>query len=640
MPFHPMRTLTYLFENCVQKYSDNVCLLEKKNNKFKGATFREVQEKVYQFGAGLMSIGINKGDRIALLSEGRNDWVISELGILFAGAVDVPLSVKLTEPSELKFRLDHSGARFIIVSKNQSKKILALKGTFKTLEGIIFLDPQGDCKENERQFTDILHLGKEFLIGHTDEFRTRWTSVGEEDYANICYTSGTTADPKGIILSHRNYTANIEQSLSLFTIPPYWTTLLILPWDHAFTHTCGIYTLMSCGASMASIQVGETPMETLKNIPINIKENRPYLLMSVPALAKNFRKNIEKGIREKGPIAEKLFSFAMKMAYLYNGTGWNRGKGFRFLLKPLQLIFDKILFSKIREGFGGRLQYFIGGGALLDIDLQRFFYAVGIPMYQGYGLTEAAPVISANNPQVHKMGSSGSLVKNILLKICDDKGNELPLGEKGEIVVKGDNVMVGYWANPEATADTIRDGWLYTGDLGYLDSDGFLYVLGRFKSLLIGDDGEKFSPESIEEALVQHSGFFEQCMLYNNQNAYTTALVYPNIAAIKAWLSLRSISADDEDMSREIIQLIESQIDQFLAGGKFEDMFPHRWLPSTFSIIDEGFTEDNQLLNSTLKMVRPKINEHFKSNIEYLYTPQGKSIFNELNGNTLRKLLK
>ena len=635
-----MRTLPHLFETCVQKYSDNVFLLEKKNNKFKGSTFKEVHEKVYQFGAGLMSLGISKGDRIALLSEGRNEWVISELGIFFAGAVDVPLSVKLTEPSELKFRLEHSGARFIIVSKNQAKKLLPLKGTLKTLEGIIYLDSQGDCQNNEFLFSDILHQGKAYLKLHADEFRTRWTSVGEEDHANICYTSGTTADPKGIILSHRNYTANIEQSLSLFTIPNYWTTLLILPWDHAFAHTCGIYTLMSCGASMASIQVGETPMETLKNIPVNIRENRPYFLMSVPALAKNFRKNIEKGIREKGPVAEKLFSFAMRTAYLYNGIGWNRGKGFRFLLKPLQFIFDRILFSKIREGFGGRLEYFIGGGALLDIDLQRFFYAIGIPMYQGYGLTEAAPVISANNPTLHKMGSSGFLVKDLALKICDDKGNEMPVGEKGEIVVKGDNVMVGYWANPEATADTIRDGWLFTGDLGYMDTDGFLYVLGRFKSLLIGDDGEKFSPESIEESLVQHSRFIEQCMLYNNQNAYTTALVYPNMAAIKSWLSARDIAADDEETSKEIIQLIESQIDQFLAGGKLDDMFPHRWLPSTFSIIDEGFTEDNQLLNSTLKMVRPRINEHFKSNIEYMYTPQGKNIFNELNNSILRKLLK
>jgi long-chain acyl-CoA synthetase len=634
-----MKTIVELFESCVSKYSDNVLLLEKKNNKYKGSTFREVQEKVHQFGAGLMAMGIEKSDRIALLSEGRNDWVIAELGIFYAGAVNVPLSIKLAEPSEIRFRLEHSGARYVIVSKNQARKVTSIKGELASLEKIIMLDSQEENRDQVVLYSDILQQGRKFLQDHPDKFLERWTSVDGDSYANICYTSGTTADPKGIILSHRNYTANIEQSLSLFTIPRYWTTLLILPWDHAFAHTCGIYTLMSCGASLASVQVGDTPMETLKNIPINIMENRPYLLLSVPALAKNFKKNIEKGIRDKGRFAEKLFEFALKIAYAYNGTGWDKGKGVRLLLKPIYLLFDEILFSKIREGFGGNLNYFIGGGALLDIDLQRFFYAIGIPMYQGYGLTEASPVISANNPQKHKLGSSGALVRDLALKICDDNGNELPPGEKGEIVVKGENVMKGYWANPEATKETIRDGWLYTGDLGYIDRDGFLYVLGRFKSLLIADDGEKYSPESIEEALVQHSRFIEQCMLYNNQNAYTSALIYPNYQAVRSWLAEHNIPVDDAYVFRETIQLIQSQVNQFLAGGKFENMFPHRWLPATFTLLDEGFTEENNLLNSTTKMVRSKITERYGSRIKDMYTPQGKNIFNDQNINTVKKVL-
>lgn len=635
-----MKTLIQLFEDCVSKYSDNVFLLEKKNNKYMGATFKEVHEKAYQAGAGLLAMGVQKGDRIALFAEGRNDWVISELGIFYCGAVNVPLSVKLSEPSELRFRIHHSGARFIIASKNQAKKIVPIMDSLPKLEKLILLDSQDDYQNFEMPFAEIMDKGRAFLKSSPEKFKERWTSVQGNDYANICYTSGTTADPKGIILSHRNYTANIEQSLSLFSIPMYWTTLLILPWDHAFAHTCGIYTLMSCGASMASVQVGETGMETLRNIPLNIKENRPYLLMSVPSLAKNFKKNIEKGIKDKGPFAEKLFNFALKVAYVYNDIGWNRGKGARILLKPLQLLFDKILFSKVREAFGGNLEYFIGGGALLDIDLQRFFYAIGIPMYQGYGLTEASPVISANNPDRHKMGSSGTLVANMDLKICDDKGKELPLGEKGEIVIRGENVMVGYWDNPEATSETIKDGWLYTGDLGYMDKDGFLYVLGRFKSLLIADDGEKYSPESIEEALVQHSKFIEQCMLYNNQNAYTTALVYPNIAAVKSWLTGKGMKIDDENASHEVVQLIESQIDQFLAGGKFETLFPHRWVPATFAVIEEGFTEENHLMNSTMKMVRGKITERFGDRIKHMYTPQGKPIFNEMNMNVLKSILK
>lgn len=635
-----MRTLIDLFEECVKKYNDHVFLLEKKNNKYKGTTFKEVQEKVYQFGAGLIALGVQKGDRLALLSEGRNEWVFSELGIFYAGAVDVPLSQRLSEPSELKFRIEHSGCRFIIVSKNQAKKIIPIKDSIPCLEKIILLDPQDECRDFEVLYTDIINRGKELLNNNPGVFRERWMSIREDDYANICYTSGTTADPKGIILCHRNYIANINQSLSLFTIPPYWTTLLYLPWDHAFAHTCGIYTLMSCGASMASLQIGETPMETLKNIPINIKENKPYFLMSVPAIAKNFKKNIEKGIKDKGPVAEKLFNFALKVAYLHNGTGWDRGKGLRFLLKPLLILFDKILFSKIREAFGGNLQYFIGGGALLDIEIQRFFYAIGTPMYQGYGLTEASPVISSNNPDKHKMGSSGTLVNQMELKICDADGKELPLGEKGEIVIKGDNVMVGYWANPEATSETIRDGWLYTGDMGYMDKDGFLYVLGRFKSLLIADDGEKYSPESIEEALIQHSKYIDQCILHNDQNAYTSALIYPNSQALKNWLAGRNIASNSDNAPEEVLKLIKSQIDQFLQGGKFQDYFPHRWLPATFAVIDEGFTEENHMLNSLSKMVRPKITAVHKERLGYMYTPQGKNILNDLNIKSVKNILK
>ncbi|MGC9343371.1 MAG: AMP-binding protein, partial [Bacteroidales bacterium] len=198
------------------------------------------------------------------------------------------------------------------------------------------------------------------------------------------------------MLSHRNYTANVEQALSLMNIPEYYCTLLILPWDHSFAHTAGIYSVIASGASMAAIQAGSTPMETLKNIPKNIKEIKPHFLLSVPSLAKNFRKNIEKSIREKGKTTEKLFNHALSVAYKYNGIGWDRGKGFRGILKPYYRLFDKILFSKIRDGFGGNIDFFIGGGALLDIELQRFFFAIGMPMYQGYGLSEAAPVISSN----------------------------------------------------------------------------------------------------------------------------------------------------------------------------------------------------------------------------------------------------
>ncbi len=358
--------------------------------------------------------------------------------------------------------------------------------------------------------------------------------------------------------------------------------------------------------------------------------------MSVPAVAKNFRKGIEAGIRQKGPAAEKLFKHALKVAYKYNGNGYNRGKGFRFIYKPLLALYDKILFSKIREGFGGNLELFIGGGALLDTELQRFFYAIGMPMCQGYGLSEASPVISSNALHAIKFGSSGKLVKHLDLKILDDNGNEVPTGEKGEIVVKGDNVMAGYWNNPKATAETLKDGWLHTGDMGYMDSDGFLYVLGRFKSLLIGNDGEKFSPEGIEEAMVDQSPYIDQVMLYNNQNPYTVGLVVPNIAAIKRELINRAIHPETNEGNIESLNIIQKEIDEYRSGGKFENMFPERWLPTAIAVLPEAFTEENGLLNSTLKAVRGKITKRFEEELKFLYTPLAKNIVNKPNINAIK----
>lgn len=636
-----MKALTHLFEETVNKFSNNPFMWEKKTDKFEPTTYKETRDLVYKMAAGLMSLGIEKGDRLALLSEGRNYWVISELAVLYAGAVNVPLSIKLNEPADLKFRLVHSGARIVIASASQAKKLKELKNEISTLEKLVILDSVDSYDPKDIAIEEVFRLGESFLKSNYSEFEARWRSVMPDDYANICYTSGTTADPKGIMLTHRNYTANAEQALTLMTIPSDWVSLLILPWDHAFAHTAGVYTLMTTGASIASVQVGKSGMDTLKNIPVNIKEIKPNFLMSVPALAKNFKKNIESGIRAKGPVVEALFSAGLKVAYAYNGIGWDKGKGLRFLLKPLVNLFDKILFSKVREGFGGKLEFFIGGGALLDIELQRFFYAIGIPMYQGYGLTEASPIISSNSAACHKLGSSGFLVKPMDLKICDEDGRELKPGEKGEIVIRGENVMAGYWKNEEATRESIKDGWLYTGDLGYMDPDGFLYVLGRFKSLLIADDGEKFSPEGIEEAFVSESPYIEQCMLYNNQNPYTVALVYPNKDAIKRHFAKEHHHVDlaTSEGQKLALKLIEKELHEFRTGGKHGTLFPQRWLPAAIGIIEEGFTEENQLLNSTLKLVRGKVVERYKERIAYLYTPEAKDICNNRNMEVMKQIL-
>ncbi|MEE1087850.1 MAG: AMP-binding protein, partial [Bacteroidaceae bacterium] len=554
------KTLVDLFEASVSKYPNNTFLLEKTGKKFEPTTYARVKEQVYRFGAGLQALGVKKGDTMALLSEGRNMWVIGELSMFYAGAVNVPLSIKLEESNDLLFRLIHGDVKYVMVSGTQLKKIRAIKEKLPLVEKIIVFDEQPAYEEKEMALEEVLKLGDEFLRTHTEEeFLQVAHSIQNDDYATITYTSGTTADPKGVVLTHRNYTANVEQALTLVDIDETWRTLIILPLDHCFAHVVGFYIMMSVGATAATTQVGRTPLETLKNIPLNIKEVRPHFILSVPALAKTFKKNIEQGIRAKGPTAVRLFNWGMKIRQMYFGDSNLDFKGFRLFLKPLVALFDKIIFSKVRENFGGELRFFIGGGALLDKDLQKFYVGIGMPMFQGYGLSEATPVISSNGPGLYRFGSSGKLVKPIELKICDSEGKELPVGEMGEIVVKGENVMAGYWKNPESTAETVRDGYLYTGDLGYMSKEGLLYVKGRFKSLLISSDGEKYSPEGIEESLVEKSPYIDQVMLYNNQSNYTTAVIVPNRDQLTRTLKAQGLDLSTEDGRKAALQILDGE---------------------------------------------------------------------------------
>ena len=627
------KTIVDLFEESVRLYPNNTFLLEKTKKVFEPTTYTQVKEKVYNLGAGLQALGVKKGDNMALLSEGRNWWIIGELAMFYAGAINVPLSIKLEESNDLLFRLIHGDVKFVMVSGTQLKKIRLIKEQLPEVKKIIVFDEQDHYEENEMYIGDVVKMGEEYLKEHTlEDFLKVSQSIQNDDIATITYTSGTTADPKGVVLTHRNYTSNVEQSLTLVDINEHWRTLIILPLDHCFAHVVGFYIMMSQGATVATVQVGRTPLETLKNIPLNIKEVKPHFILSVPALAKTFKKNVENGIRAKGETTVKLFNFGMKLRQVYYGDSNLDFKGWRYLLKPLVALFDKIIFSKVRENFGGELKFFIGGGALLDKNLQKFYVGIGIPMYQGYGLSEATPVLSSNGPEKYRFGSSGKLVKPIELKICDSEGKELPLGEQGEIVVKGENVMAGYWKNPEATADTVKDGWLYTGDLGYMSKEGLLYVKGRFKSLLISSDGEKYSPEGIEEAFVGQSKYIDQVMLYNNQSPYTIALIVPN----KDNLKRKGYDLATEEGRKDALKKLEKELNKYKKGGDFEGMFPERWLPSTFGVLAEPFTEQNQMINSTMKMVRGKIEKAYASRIDFLFTPEGKQLMNQENLDALK----
>ena len=632
------KTIIDLFEDSVVKYGAKTFLLEKKHRAFEPTTYAETREQALETGAGLAAAGIRPGDKVAILSEGCNAWITSELGVFYAGAVSVPLSVKLEESNDLLFRMRHAEVRALFVSKYQLSKIRRIRAELPQVEHIIVIG-HTPLEAGETALGTLRRMGRDYLAANREEFLAIGRSIRNDDYATITYTSGTTAAPKGVVLTHRNYTANVEQSLSRIDIPPYYRTLIILPLDHCFAHVVGFYIMIACGATVATVQVGATPMETLKNIPQNIREVRPHFLLSVPALAKNFRKNIESSIRAKGRFTERLFNFALRTAYVYNRDGYSKGHGWRIVLWPLVKLFDAALFRKVREAFGGSLEFFVGGGALLDSELQRFFYAIGIPMFQGYGLSEATPVISTNSPKYHwhKFGSSGKILEPLDLKILDEEGRELPRGQKGEIVIRGENVMAGYWKNPDATAATVRNGWLHTGDMGYVSEDDFLYVLGRFKSLLIASDGEKYSPEGMEEAIVDKSPFIDQIIIYNNQSPFTGAIVVPNRDALRRELDARDIR---EGRAAAAADILGAEIDRYRAGGPYAGEFPERWLPAGLAIVDEPFTEQNGLINSTMKIVRNKVEEYFRDRIDYLYTPEGRELRNDKNLASLRKMVE
>ena len=627
-------TIIDFVEKYVAKYSQNPFLWEKNldTNVWEPTTYDETLKKAKRIAAGLMALGVQKGEKISYLSEGRDMWVVGELGVLYAGAVNVPLSIKLEETNDLVFRVKHSDSKYVITSKFQLPKIRKILPECPMVEKVIVFDEVADKQDNEIYISEVIAMGDEFLAKNEDLFIQRYKSVEPDDYANISYTSGTTADPKGILLTHRNYTANVEQAHSVIGVDSTDRMLIILPLDHCFAHVAGFYTMMSYGASIGTVPSGKSGKEALRNIPGSIKEFKPNVMLSVPTLAKSFKKNIESTIKKSGPTVEKLYNFALNNAIAYNKEGYNKGTQFADIFrKPLMGLFDKIIFKKVREGLGGQMKFFVGGGALLDIDLQRYYYAIGIPMYQGYGLSEATPIISANSPAKHIFGSSGKVVQPMEIKILDADGVEQPFGQKGEICIKGENVMAGYWKNPKSTADTIVDGWLHTGDMGYMRDEEMLYVVGRFKSLLIAADGEKYSPEGIEENLVESSKYIDGALLHNSQDPYTIALITPNKEALKAYVKELGLDPSSHEAKVKMLELLQSEVNMYRKGGRLFGAFPERWLPAAVCVLPDPWTEQNHFLNSSMKVVRGRVEEAYKANMEFAYTPEGKNIVNEMN---------
>ncbi len=614
-------TIIDFVKRYADKYGDETYLREKTGGEWTETSFKKTWEEGRIYGAGFIALGLNKGDKVSLIAEGRNQWIYTELGILFAGGVNVPLSYRLESDHDLTFRINHSDSRFVVASEMEIEKVRRVIDQCPKVEKVIVLDDI-PLKDNEMNIKTLREMGEKFIAENPGKLEERMASVGPDDYANISYTSGTTADPKGILLTHRNYTANVEQGASVISVDRGDVMLIILPLDHCFAHVAGFYTMMSHGGSIAFVP-GKSPREQLRNMMPTFKEVRPMVMLSVPAISRSFKKAIEGGIKKKGPKVVKLYNRALNNNIKYYKEYYNRG-GKDWWRWPLVKFYDAILFKKVRETFGGRMKFLVGGGALLDIDLQKYFCAIGMPTFQGYGLSEATPIICANSKGHARFGSSGRLVQPMETRILDEDGKEVPYGVTGEICIKGENVMAGYWKNPEGTAATVVDGWLHTGDRGYIckDDPRYLYVTGRFKSLLISSDGEKYSPEGYEDNLAVTSKYINNVILYNNQSPYTIVILDPNKEALK------EAAGDDK---KKQLALIQADVDSYRPGGKHAGVFPEKWLPAAIVVCQEPWTSQNGLVNSTSKVVRGKVEKHFADRIAYAFTPEGKVLDNPQN---------
>lgn len=625
-----MRTVIELLHDGARRYGDAPYLGEKCGDAYSLTSFRQADEQSSCFAAALLSRGFKKDDNIAILSEGRSAWVLSEFGLLKAGCVSVPLSTKLSE-DEILFRLQHSEAKAIFVSENNFKKVADILEALGRPLLIVCLSPKTDSLLDMAKAAGIEEGGLLlFWENMVEEGRVALdagslqdgkplrllleeaeAAIREDDTVTICYTSGTTGNPKGIMLTHLNYWDNAHNAAEVVEVKEGWKSLIMLPLDHSFAHTVGLYIFLYRGLCMYFVDARGGPLAALRNLPKNLLEVNPDFLLTVPALSGNFMKKMIQGVESKGAFVAGIFHRGLAAGIKRSGNGYDKPSLWTRIacFFPWALA-NALVFPKLRAIFGTDIKFCVGGGALLEIRQQEFFNAIGVPVYQGYGLTENAPIICSNAAARHKFGTSGTIIPNLDVKIMKDDGTECAPGEVGQIVTKGDSVMKGYYKNPEATAETLRDGRLWSGDLGFIDKDGFLVVTGREKALLIAADGEKYSPETIEEAIINTSRYVNQVMAFNEQCKFTTALVTLNVETLKADAAGKDIAG--------ILGLVQEDILSFRTHSDYAAI-PAQWRPASFAIIADPFDENHGLVNSTMKLVRHKVRDHYRARIDELY---------------------
>ena len=597
-------TIPGMFEHLYDKYgSGRTAFWYKQGEEFLSIDHAELREKVINFSLSLIELGIHKDDRVGIVSENRIEWIISDLALASIGAISVPVFPIMTAKQE-EYVFDNCKAAAIIVSnKFQLNKALDFKENISSLRHIIVMDNHFDENSVDdlfvKSFNSCLNRAHQLKDPDSREqiYVNNIKKVREDDLLTIIYTSGTTGDPKGVMLTHKNILENVKGAREIFKDLENEIALSYLPLCHTYERMAGYYTLFSFGTKIALA-------ESVDAVAANIKEIRPTVMTTVPKLLETIKKKIDINMEREGGRKEKMYKKAVETGIKYVRAKM-KGKS-PVMLKMKYNFYDKLVFSKVRERLGGRLSLFISGGAALLEEVQEFFLAIGVTVVQGYGLTEAAPVITLNKFEDNELGTIGQPLPNVDVKIAKD----------GEILAKGPNVMPGYWNNEKATREAIDEqGWLHTGDIGKFTEKGNLKITDRKKHIFVSSGGKNIAPQPIEKILSQ-SRYIDHVVLIGDNRDYVTALLTIEWEQIRELAEEFGIQYEDENElinNKKILNHIKKDLDFYQKDlAKYERV-------RRFQILSKPFSVENGELSPKMSVRRHVIEDKYKKLIDDMY---------------------
>lgn len=575
-------TIPEIFFETAQKFPNKPAVLYKKDGVYFPITYKALSQKVRTLAFALEKFGIEKGQKVAILSENRPEWAISDLAIMSIGAITVPLHTTFS-PTAVINVLNHSGARILIVSNSDLlHKVLLGQRSLDFLEKIIFIEDLTAIQKETLTSGKIFSWKSIFLRNNGDIYEKVF--LDPDDVCSIIYTSGTTGMPKGVLLTHRNFLSNVEAINYAIPVKTSDVFLSFLPLSHVLERTAGYYVPMLFGATIAYA-------ENMKQLASNLKQVKPTILISVPKIFDRFHDKIWDAINQGPLIQKKLFKWALKQ----------KKGSLRYKLA------DFLVFSKIRQKFGGKLRLTISGGASLNEKIARFFLKIGVLIIEGYGLTETSPVIAANREKDFKFKTVGKPIFGTRVKISKDK----------EILVKGMGVFERYFKNEKETeASFDKDGWFFTGDMGFLDKEGFLTVIGRKKEMIVTSGGKNVWPEPIENMLGDDK-FITQAMIVGNGQKFIAALIAPDWEEIRSYLKEKDIPLREHEKlitDKDIIRIFQERLDKKINPNlsDYEQI-------KRFKLLPREFSQEKDELTPTLKLRRHIIARHYKKEIEELF---------------------